>query len=259
MKPLDADDATRDSTWLLRLGLGLTIAWVLAQLYYIFGVVGFDRFVEEGPPSVGGFLEGAFAPLAFLWLVIGFFLQREELQRSSRSIDLQYQEMRRATEQAEAQARAIAANEQHARQEAFLRLAQLIHQQLATSLGLLFMSSQMPAFGGTVPNEELAAMWTQLGNGDAFVFARGIMGAHFRGDGAQDTWALLWSTPIRARHTENFIRIFDRMVERARGCDADGLLVETLLGSTHGQVRALMDSVRGFAPPATRAQTLGDA
>ena len=256
---LDEHSSTRDSTWLLWLGLSLTAFWVAMQLYYIVNIVGFRHFVDEGPPSVGGFLEGAFAPLAFLWLVVGFFLQREELQRSSRAIDLQYQEMRRASEHAEVQARAIAGSEMHARQEAFLRLAQLIHQQLATSLGLLFMSSQMPAFGGTVPNEELAAMWTQLGNGDAFVFARGIMGAHFRGDGAQDTWALLWSTPIRARHSENFIRIFDRMIERARGCDVDGLLVETLLGSTHGQVRALMDSVRDLAPPATRVQTLGDA
>jgi hypothetical protein len=64
----EADDATRDSNWLLRLGLGLTVLWVAAQVYYIVGVVGFDAFVAEGPPSVGGFLEGAFAPLAFLWL-----------------------------------------------------------------------------------------------------------------------------------------------------------------------------------------------
>jgi hypothetical protein len=255
---LDERSSTRDSTWLLWLGLSLTALWVAMQLYYIVDIVGFRHFVEEGPPSVGGFLEGAFAPLAFLWLVVGFFLQREELQRSSRAIDLQYQEMRRASEHAEVQARAIAGSEVHARQEAFLRLAQLIHQQLATSLGLLFMSSQTLAAGGTVPVEETTAMWTQLGNGDVFVFGRAMMGAHFRGDGERETWALFWSTPIRTRHTENFIRIFDRMIERARDCDVDGLLVETLLGSTHGQIHTLMDSVRGLAPPATRAQTLGD-
>jgi len=159
--------------------------------------------------------------------------------------------MRRTSENAEIQARAIAGTELHARQEAFLRLVHLIHQQLATSLGLLFMSSQTPAAGGTVPVEETAAMWTQLGNGDVFVFGRGMMAAHFRGDGPQDTWALFWSTPIRTRHSENFIRIFDRMIERARDCDVDGLLVETLLGSTHGQIRTLMQTVREIAPPAT--------
>jgi hypothetical protein len=248
---LDELTSTRDSTWLLWLGLSLTAFWVGTQLYYIVQIVGFDHFVEEGPPSVGGFLEGAFAPLAFLWLVVGFFLQREELQRSSRAINLQYQEMRRTAENAEIQARAIAGTELHARQEAFLRLVQLIHQQLATALGLLFMSSQTVAAGGTVPTEETSAMWTQLGNGDVFVFARGMMGAHFRGDGERDTWALYWSTPIRTRHSENFLRIFDRMIERARSCDTDGLLVETLLGSTHGQIDTLMKTSRAFAAPAT--------
>ena len=47
------------------------------------------------------------------------------------------------------------------------------------------------------------------------------------------------------------MRIFDRMIERARDCDADGLLVETLLGSMHGQIHTLMQTVREIAPPAT--------
>jgi hypothetical protein len=247
---LDSRDETRDSTWLLRLGLGITVFWVVIQLYYILGIVGFRHFVDEGPPSVGGFLEGAFAPLAFLWLVIGFFLQREELQRSSHAIHLQYEEMRRTAEHAGAQALAIASSEKHARQEAFLRVVELVHQRLAATLGLLFMSSQTLAAGGTTPDEVTGSMWTQLGNGDAFVFARGIMAAHFRGDGERDTWALFWSTPIRTRHTENFLRIFDSMLERARDCDTDGLLVETLAGSTHGQICTLMQNTRAIAEPA---------
>ena len=248
---LDERTSTRDSTWLLWLGLSLTVFWVAMQLYYIVDIVGFQHFVDEGPPSVGGFLEGAFAPLAFLWLVVGFFLQREELQRSSRAIDLQYREMRRTAEHAEVQARAISGSEMHARQEAFLRLVDLIQRQLASVAGLLFMSSQVVAAGGTTPDDQATAMWTQLGNGDVFVFARGLMGAHFRGDGPEDTWALFWSTPIRTRHSENFMRIFDRMIARAGECDTDGLLAETLRGSTHGQIYALMESTRGLATPAS--------
>lgn len=244
-------DDLRDSNWLLRLGVGLTVFWVILQLYYILQVVGFQSFVEEGPPSVGGFLEGAFAPLAFLWLVIGFFLQREELQRSSRAIDLQYHEMRRATEQAELQARAIAANELHSRQEAFLRLAELIHQQLAATLGQLLMSSQTIASGGSLTPEQVQAMWAALGNGDFFVFGRGVLGAHLQGDRAGESWTLLWSTPIRTRHSDRFLEVFGRMLERARNCDTDGLLVETLLGSVHGQVYQLLQTTRSLAPPIT--------
>jgi hypothetical protein len=240
----------RDSAWLLCLGLVLTALWVAAQLYYILDVVGFEHFVAEGPPAVGGFLEGAFAPLAFLWLVIGFFLQREELQRSSRAIDRQHRELQRSAEQAEVQARAIAANEQHARQEAFLRLSELIHQRLGATLGLLFMSSQTTGAGGTQTPEQLQAMWTALGSGDESVFARGLIGAHFAGDRERDTWALFWSTPIRTRHSEAFCATFERMLERARACEGDELLVETLLGSTHGQIYALMQQTRALAQPA---------
>jgi hypothetical protein len=243
------DDDLRDSVWLLRLGLLLTALWTASQIYYIVHVVGFEHFVDEGPPSVGGFLEGAFAPLAFLWLVIGFYLQREELQRSSRSIDLQYQEMRRATEQAEAQARAIAANELHARQEAFLRVAELIEQQLGGVLGQLFMSSQAAAAGGPLGAAEVQAMWAAQGSGDRAVFGRGLIGVHFQGDRGRDSWALFWSTPIRTRHSERFCEAFSRMLDRARGCDPDGLLVDTLNGSVHGQVFALMQQTRSFAPP----------
>lgn len=244
-----ARDDVRDSTWLLRLGLALTVGWVLVQLYYIVGIVGFEHFVEEGPPSVGGFLEGAFAPLAFLWLVIGFFLQREELQRQGHAIDLQYQEMRRTAEHAETQARAIAANEQHARQEAFLRTLKLIQQQLGVRAGLLFVCSQIVVAGGTVEPEEAQAMWTALGAGDEGVFARGLMGVHFTAEADHDSWALFWSTPVRTRHSETYVAVFDRMLERARDCDTDGLLVETLLGSTLGQVYGVIRSTRAFAEP----------
>jgi len=246
---LDERNTTRDSTWLLWLGLGLTAFWVGLQLFYIVDIVGFQHFVDEGPPSVGGFLEGAFAPLAFLWLVVGFFLQREELQRSSRAIDLQYHEMRRTAEQAEVQARAIAANELHARQEAFLRIAELIHQQLGTTCGLLVMSSQTVDTGGTLDSAAAQAMWSALGNGDRFVFGRALMGAHFRRDEDRESWELFWSTPIRTRHSTNFCSVFERMLERARSCDPDGLLVETLNGSTHGQVFMVMQQTRNFAPP----------
>lgn len=253
------DDDLRDSTWLLRLGLVLTVLWFGAQLFYILGVVGFESFVDEGPPSVGGFLEGAFAPLAFLWLVIGFFLQREELQRSSRAIDLQYQEMRRTAEQAEVQARAIAANERHARQEAFLRVSQRIDQQLDTTCGLLVMSSQTIDAGGTLDTAATQAMWSALGTGDRAVFARALMGAHFRGDREHDTWTLFWSTPIRTRHSENFSALFERLLARARDCDSEGLLVESLNGSTHGLIFALMQRTRSLAPPVREKDTSATA
>ena len=240
--------------WLVWMGLVLTAVWLGLGLLYVFGIVGMARWIGEGPPAVGSFLEGVVSPVAFLWLVIGYFIQRKELARSNRAIYLQYLAMLRTAEHAETQARAIAANEMHARQDGFLQILDLLQQQLETALGMLFMSSQSEAAGGDVPREELQQMWTQLGTGDETVFARGMMGAHFRGDRGRDTWALFWSTPIRAMHSERFVATFERTLERAAACDASGMLVETLLGSTHGQIYELMRTRRDGTAPAGLAQ-----
>ncbi|WP_420568151.1 hypothetical protein [Thalassovita sp.] len=47
----------------------------------------------------GDFLAGAFAPLAFFWLVLGFFQQGKELQHSVDALNLQAKELRNSVEQ----------------------------------------------------------------------------------------------------------------------------------------------------------------
>lgn len=49
--------------------------------------------------EVGDFLAGAFSPLAFLWLVLGFLQQGEELQESRKALHLQAEELRHSVEQ----------------------------------------------------------------------------------------------------------------------------------------------------------------
>ncbi|WP_437880874.1 hypothetical protein [Pseudomonas sp. LRF_L74] len=49
--------------------------------------------------EVGDFLAGAFAPLAFLWLVLGFFQQGEELRNSNEALKLQASELRNSVDQ----------------------------------------------------------------------------------------------------------------------------------------------------------------
>ena len=75
----DTSDFSEPRDWRLAFGLGITAAWIVMGLLYIANVVGWLDFVRQSAPDLGGFLEGAFAPLAFLWLVIGFFLQQRQL------------------------------------------------------------------------------------------------------------------------------------------------------------------------------------
>lgn len=50
--------------------------------------------------ALGDFLSGTFAPLALLWLVIGYFQQGDELRQNSRALRLQAEELRQAAEHA---------------------------------------------------------------------------------------------------------------------------------------------------------------
>lgn len=51
------------------------------------------------PEEFATFLSGIFAPLAFLWLVLGFRQQGDELQNSARALWLQGEELRNSVEQ----------------------------------------------------------------------------------------------------------------------------------------------------------------
>ena len=119
LEPVGAD-------WRLRFSLGLTIVWLVLGFTHISGVIGWTDFVRQNAPSLGSFLEGAFAPLAFLWLVVGFFLQQKQLTENTKTIQMQLAEMRRTAEQAEVQSRAIAADELHSRQDTFMRVVEVV-------------------------------------------------------------------------------------------------------------------------------------
>ena len=62
------------------MGIIITAFWIIAGIVYLRGGK-FSRTTIYDIPleNIGSFLEGAFAPLAFLWLVIGLFIQQKEL------------------------------------------------------------------------------------------------------------------------------------------------------------------------------------
>ena len=81
--------------WRLAFSLALTAVWLFLGFLYISSIVGWLPFVRQSAPALGGFLEGAFAPLAFLWLVVGFFLQQKQLSENTAAIEKQYEAMQR--------------------------------------------------------------------------------------------------------------------------------------------------------------------
>ena len=75
-----------------KVGLWLTALYVLGLCGYLWiqGQNPADLALNE----LGDFLGGASSPLAFLWLVLGFFQQSREIRLSSNALHLQAAEMR---------------------------------------------------------------------------------------------------------------------------------------------------------------------
>jgi hypothetical protein len=105
------------------LGLAATFIWVFLGIVYISPNVGWASFSSLRIDEMETSLEGAFAPLAFLWLVIGLFIQQTVLAENNR-------ELRRTNLQSEKQTQAIAATELNARQKIFFKIAENTRRQL---------------------------------------------------------------------------------------------------------------------------------
>ncbi|MBC3345391.1 hypothetical protein HU811_01925 [Pseudomonas sp. SWRI196] len=58
-----------------------------------------DDFLKLELNALGDFLAGAFGPVAFLWLVLGFLQQGRELKLSSDALHLQAKELKNSVEQ----------------------------------------------------------------------------------------------------------------------------------------------------------------
>jgi hypothetical protein len=78
-------------------GFVITGFWLAGLAIYL--VSNFETVWSMPPNEHGDFMAGAFAPLAFLWLVLGFFQQGEELRHSGRALWLQGRELQNSVEQ----------------------------------------------------------------------------------------------------------------------------------------------------------------
>jgi hypothetical protein len=213
--------------WRMRISMLLTVFWLLLGVVYISKVVGWTDFVSQNAPSLGSFLEGAFAPLAFLWLVVGFFLQQQQLNHNTIAIQQQLEEMRRTGELAEVQARAIAADELHSRQDTFLRVRLVISDQLGMIAGWI-LTSYVETTEGT------RDLWQRTSKGEHGAFSLELVRLCLTGE--EQAGELFYGTEIRRGHSERFVRAFERMLESASKCDPNNMIEEALRDGVHGRL-----------------------
>ena len=211
--------------WRIIFGVGLTAFWLLFLTIYIARNVGWGSFLDLPIDDMGTFLEGAFAFLALLWLVIGLFIQQSVLAENN-------EELRVNNEHSEKQTQAIAATELNARQETFFKIAESTRRQLGAVSGMLFISSQGTVGNKSYTSEDLGELWKQFASGDSEVFSRLFLTRG--GDPDNDYNDLFYGTELRRNHSENFLVGFDRLIALAKDCDTDNIILDSLLWSAHG-------------------------
>ena len=198
--------------WRIALGLVMSAIWLGLGVAYIQSNYGWALFVKLPLDQMGDFLGGAFGPLAFLWLVIGFFIQQSEINQNTRGIEIQAH---------------------HNNLDNFLKVSSIIQQQMGVILGMLFVSSQGIPGKALVDSATMTKMWNRASEGDFSVFARSFLTMRFDDQGnALDIRDLFFLTEIRRRHTANFLRIFDNLLEEAKECDPQESIREAMLQGT---------------------------
>jgi len=219
--------------WRVALGLSITILWFTAGLTYLLGIVGSNNFIHLPTADIGSFLEGAFAPLAFLWLVIGHFMQQKEISANTRAIKLQEQSARRL--------------ELHSRQDSYFKLLSLVQQQLGAIAGFHYMSVCGPTGTGEISGEEFTEQRAISATGDHAWFIRKMIALAIGDLHNKETMhEIFFSTPIRTRHSESFVRTFAKLLKTAEEVDTDDMVADALLnGSAEGLYYRIIRSAKG--------------
>lgn len=79
------------AAWRFRLGLGVSVFWLIGAGVLMYWKRAFLADMDLN--ALGDFAAGVFAPLAFLWLVLGYLQQGEDLQHSTEALKLQAREL----------------------------------------------------------------------------------------------------------------------------------------------------------------------
>ena len=206
-----------------KVGLILTVLWIAFGIFYVSQSIGWAAFFKQPIDAVGNFFEGAFAPLLFLWIVVGFFLQQRDIAENAKNIAKQAQQTQLTT---------------------FLNLSRLVLQQLGVISGHIYMATQGPAANGRETEESASMLWTKFHSDDR-IFVRKLLEY---GSAAEDSSKLhpdiYFGNDKACRHTEDYIRTFEKLITDAETCDPDYVLRDALLTGTGQGVlyRTIMDA-----------------
>ncbi len=114
--------------WRTKAGIVFTACWVFIAVIVFLST----RTQALGPNGIGDFLAGFAAPLAFVWLLLGYAMQVEELGLQRDQLTLQKEEVKGLRIETEKQRQALQATELNSRRDTFLKVHDLASQNLVS-------------------------------------------------------------------------------------------------------------------------------
>lgn len=87
-------------------GCVISVLWLI--LISVLVYINRENAVKMPLNEWGDFLAGMMAPLAFLWLIVGYSLQRDELKRNTEALLFQKEELAKHTEELETHSELLA-------------------------------------------------------------------------------------------------------------------------------------------------------
>jgi len=229
--------------WRVIFGICVTVVWLATGLTYLTSI-GWVDFGNLPTGDIGSFLEGAFAPLAFLWLVIGHFMQQSEISANTRAVQLQEESAKRQV--------------MYSRRNSYFKLLSLVQQQLGSIAGFHLISVCGETGTQEISPDDYAELRNMSANGDPELFVRKMAALASRFiDDSKGLTEVFFGTDIRTRHSNNFASTFGKLLASAEAVDQDDMVVNALLfGSPsgmlyriirHAQGKEKIDPMTGFA------------
>ena len=150
--------------------------------------------------------------MAFIWLIIGFFIQQSEIVENSKNIERQAE---------------------HSNLDNFLKMSDIVYRHLGVITAYLYISCRQEIQESLDQPIDVDDKWARSGNGDYGIFARGLVRYRFHDDGQpRDMKTIFFATEIRQNHTSNYKRIFEGLLVKAKDSDCTGSLCDALSEGT---------------------------
>jgi hypothetical protein len=213
-------------------GLIVTVVWLFGGSFYIFYHEGWSQFINLDPNAHGDFFAGLFAPIAFLWLVIGYLQQTAELRMQREELEMQRKETGRLADESSRQSISIEENLKQSRRDVFLKTKELVDFEIEEVARRIH--------GPVMPMSRQESMADTFLAGDRDVYVRGL-NDRFNGASQQEIAADLNRDDKEFHLALQIKALFEFLLDEAKKADDSLSLFHVVESSQKGVLYSHLD------------------